>query len=146
MYEQILGFATPLLAAVVAGLAFLVQWKRGLAKSAALAMTLTASVYFIVYPLMLSETGAEGARRSWSFTSAGLAVLAATGIQAGHPLEATIAALDGHLDGHRNSRDLDDRQPRSGYERGVSIPRSVRVRVRHAQRHQRDSFRGGVAA
>ena len=81
LYEQILSFATPLLAAVIAGLAFIVQWKRGLTRSTALAMTLTASVYFVVYPLMLSETGAEGARRSWSFTSAGLAVLAATGIQ-----------------------------------------------------------------
>ena len=81
LYEIILSFMTPLLAAVIAGLSFLVQWKRGLEKSTALAMTITASVYFAVYPMMLSETGAEGARRSWSFTSVGLAVLAATGIQ-----------------------------------------------------------------
>ncbi|GEM_PF-2265628 len=80
-YEIILSFITPVLAAAIAGLAFLVQWKRGLDKSTALAMTLTASVYFLVYPMMLSETGAEGARRSWSFTSVGLAVLAATGLQ-----------------------------------------------------------------
>jgi hypothetical protein len=48
---------------------------------AALAMTLAANVYFAAYPMMLSETGAEGALRSWSFARAGLAVLAATGIQ-----------------------------------------------------------------
>ncbi|MEM7142707.1 MAG: hypothetical protein AAF548_16920 [Actinomycetota bacterium] len=81
LYEMILSFATPVLAAGIAGLSFLVQWKRGLQRTTALAMTITASVYFAVYPMMLSETGAEGARRSWSFTSAGLAVLAATGIQ-----------------------------------------------------------------
>ncbi len=82
LYEQILSFATPVISMLVAGLSLLVQWKRGLKRSTALGITLTAGVYFIVYPMMLSAQGAEGARRSWSFTSAGLAIVAAIGIQA----------------------------------------------------------------
>ncbi len=80
IYEQLISFVVPPLAALLAGISFLVQWRRGLARTAAVAMTLVASLYFLVFPLMLSETGAEGARRSWSFTSLGFSVLVAVGM------------------------------------------------------------------
>lgn len=81
LYEKVLSFATPVLVAAMAAFAWLVQWRRGMKRSSALAMAFVAGVYFVVYPMMLSETGAEGARRSWSFTNVGVAVLIALGVQ-----------------------------------------------------------------
>lgn len=63
-YEQILSFAVPLLSAAVFALSVFVQWLRGFKASAAAAMVLSGIGFYAVYPLMLSETGAEGARRS----------------------------------------------------------------------------------
>lgn len=74
-YEQLLSFATPFLSAGVFGLAVLAQIKRGLKATGAFAMAIAGAGYFAVFPLMLSEAGAEGARRSWSFTNAGVAVV-----------------------------------------------------------------------
>ncbi len=76
-YEQILSFAVPLLSAAVFALSVFVQWLRGFKASAAAAMALSGIGFYAVYPLMLSETGAEGARRSWSFTNIGVAVIIA---------------------------------------------------------------------
>jgi hypothetical protein len=79
-YEQILGFVATGLILVLVGVGFLAQWRRGMRGSLAWGMVLVAAVYFGAYPLILSASGASGARRSWSFTNVGVATVIALGL------------------------------------------------------------------
>ena len=82
LYEIIMGFVSILILPMLALFSGIVQLKRALLDRAIIfAMTLFAAAYFVVYPLMLSVEGAEIARRSWSFTSIGLAVMIGSGFQ-----------------------------------------------------------------
>lgn len=82
MYEIIMGFVSILILPLLALFSGIVQLKKALLDRAIIfAMTLFAAAYFVVYPLMLSVEGAEIARRSWSFTSIGLAVMIGSGFQ-----------------------------------------------------------------
>jgi hypothetical protein len=78
-YEQLLGFAASGLVLVLVGVGVLAQWKRGWRGSLAWGMVGVAAVYFLAYPLILSASGASGARRSWSFTMVGVATVIALG-------------------------------------------------------------------
>jgi hypothetical protein len=80
LYEQLLGFAATGGIAVLTGLAFLAQRRRGMRGSLAWGMALVALVYFLAYPMILSSTGASGARRSWSFTNVGVSIVIALGM------------------------------------------------------------------
>jgi hypothetical protein len=80
VYEQLLGFAATGLILLLVGFGFLAQWRRGMKGSLAWGMVGVAAVYFLAYPLILSATGASGARRSWSFTNVGVATVIAIGL------------------------------------------------------------------
>lgn len=79
-YEQILGFVATGLILGLTGLGVLAQRKRGMRGSLAWGMVIVAGVYFGAYPMILSASGASGARRSWSFTNVGVATVIALGL------------------------------------------------------------------
>jgi hypothetical protein len=79
-YEQIIGFVSIAVILGLVGLGLLAQWRRGMKGSLAWGMALVALVYFLAFPLILSASGASGARRSWSFTNVGVATVVALGL------------------------------------------------------------------
>ena len=82
MYEKLLAFASPVLLAGAFGVSTMVLLVRRTRSPTMLGLLLTGGMYFAVFPMMLSETGAEGARRSWSFSNLGVAVILSLGIGA----------------------------------------------------------------
>ena len=76
-YELALGYLTPLILLVVTGWALVALRRRLLGNVTIAAMSIFSMAYFAVFPLMFSESGAEIARRTWSFTSLGIAILIA---------------------------------------------------------------------
>jgi hypothetical protein len=80
-YERIAAFAAPAIAGVGAAVAiWLLLQRRRCHPSAALGLYGLGLLYFASLPLMLTQGGNEAARRSWSFSYVGLAVLLAPSI------------------------------------------------------------------
>jgi len=77
-YERVLGFVAPAIIGLVvlrhfvASRAFTRDYRRGMA----LPMSLVATMYLLSVPLVITEAGAESARRSWAFTYLGVAMVA----------------------------------------------------------------------
>ena len=77
IYEQYSSFVTPPL---IAGLGFLgwLKARKSLGSSGGLgAIVCMAGIYVAVFPMFLSATGNEGARRSWAFTNFFISILIA---------------------------------------------------------------------
>jgi hypothetical protein len=79
IYERALGYAAPLvlLVLLIATVRMTNVFRGWPARRTAIALAAFGSLYFVSLPFILSTRGAEGARRSWVFTLAALAVLLA---------------------------------------------------------------------
>ena len=80
LYEIYLGLAAPLILMMLGVYSFLKVRKEAFRSTGLLTMVILSTFYFAVFPLIFSQSGAEIARRTWSFTSIGLAVLLAYGL------------------------------------------------------------------
>ncbi|MGX6603078.1 hypothetical protein ACWKSP_13195 [Micromonosporaceae bacterium Da 78-11] len=80
-WERAAAFAAPVVALVaMAAAAYRMRRRRAgdpVARSAALAMLVLGAFYFPAALLILTPSGAEGARRSWAFSYLGIAVVVA---------------------------------------------------------------------
>jgi hypothetical protein len=85
-YEQKAAFAAPACALVAMAAATLRLWRQRdpdpVARSAALAMLVLGACYFPAALLILTPSGAEGARRSWAFSYLGIALVVAPAVVA----------------------------------------------------------------
>lgn len=85
-YERLCAFLSPPLAAVAAAGGLWTRRRAACARVPSLsverALVLFGLLYFPAVPFILTQSGNEGARRSWSFTYLGLAVLVAPAIVA----------------------------------------------------------------
>jgi hypothetical protein len=89
-YERLAAFVTPVALALGALGGMRLLWRhRGQAPPAWLALGLFGLLYFAAVPLMLTQTGSEGARRSWAYSYLGLSLLIAPF------LAATLAGAGG---------------------------------------------------
>jgi hypothetical protein len=79
-YEQRAAFLTPALAGFAALFGLIALRGRLRASSGAAGIVLIGLTYFPSIPFILTQAGAEGARRSWAFTSVGLSVVVAAGL------------------------------------------------------------------
>lgn len=77
IYEQVMAWATPLLVAMAAAGSWWHARTRKTLTASTLALYAFGMAYFLSVPLVLTASGAEGARRSWAFSYLGLAVLIA---------------------------------------------------------------------
>jgi len=83
VYEKWATFATPVLLFAGSCLGIWGLWRnrrRAPPSSARLGLALFGLLYFLSVPLMLTQSGSEGARRTWTFTYLGLAVLIAPAV------------------------------------------------------------------
>ena len=80
--EQMLSFAVPVICGLCFGAAALRIWVRRRWTPAVVVIGAVGALFFAVFPMMLSASGAEGARRSWSFTNLGVAVVIAVAVVA----------------------------------------------------------------
>jgi hypothetical protein len=80
-YEKWLAFAAPAVAGVLAliGLKEIIKWEHR--KPALTGLVAFGVLYFPSVPFVLTQGGAEGARRSWAFTYIGVALLIAVGLK-----------------------------------------------------------------
>ena len=81
-WEQYAAFAAPCFAALATAGAAVLWWQRRattepVTKAASAAMLLIGALYFPATLLILTPSGAEGARRSWAFSYLGIAVATA---------------------------------------------------------------------
>ena len=79
-YERRAAFLTPALAGFASLFGLISLRGRLRVSSGAAGIALVGLTYFPSIPFILTSAGAEGARRSWAFTSVGLAVLVAAGL------------------------------------------------------------------
>ena len=82
VYEQRAGFLAPVFAFALAATGIWAIRRRLLQDAALLGMALFGALYFVSLPFILTAGGAEGARRSWAFTSLGLCLAVAVGLVA----------------------------------------------------------------
>jgi hypothetical protein len=80
-YEKWLAFAAPAVAGLLAliGLKEILKWEHR--KPALTGLVAFGVLYFPSVPFVLTQGGAEGARRSWAFTYIGVALLVAVGLK-----------------------------------------------------------------
>ena len=80
-YERMAAYLAPVIAFSLAAIG---AWgiRRRLLQGgpAMLGLAAFGAVYFLSLPFILTQSGSEGARRSWAFTSLGLALLVAAGL------------------------------------------------------------------
>lgn len=74
-YEHDFAFVAPVVAAAIAVLSLPVLRRRIFRSSLLLALAVVGFMYFPSVPFILTQAGAEGARRSWAFTYVGLAIV-----------------------------------------------------------------------
>jgi hypothetical protein len=79
-YERRAAFLTPALAGFAALFGLIALRGRLRTSSGAAGIALIGLTYFPSIPFILTQAGAEGARRSWAFTSVGLSILVAAGL------------------------------------------------------------------
>ena len=85
VYERVCAYLTPIVALAGAAAGLWLLWRRGWWNrytAAGRAIALYGLLYFPSLPLLLTRSGNEGARRSWSFTYVGLSLLVAPAIPA----------------------------------------------------------------
>lgn len=76
-YERLAAFGTPVLLALAAAGAWVHAVARRTLTPTTTALYAFGMLYFVSVPLILTASGAEGARRSWAFSYLGLALLVA---------------------------------------------------------------------
>jgi hypothetical protein len=81
-YEQKAAYLAPTFAFLLAVTGLWALRRRLFQDAALLGLTAFGAVYFVSLPFILTQSGAEGARRSWAFTSLGLCLLVAVGLAA----------------------------------------------------------------
>ena len=149
VYEQRAGFVAPVFAFALAATGIWAIRRRLLQDAALLGMALFGALYFISLPFILTAGGAEGARRSWAFTSLGLCLAMAVGLVAaadwarrrkwGGSRVAFVSVLAGAV------AIIAIGNVASGISVAVPLPRLVLVRLRRAHRFGGDA-RGGRLA
>jgi len=85
VYERVCAYLAPVVALAGATAGLWLLWRRGWWNRytvAGRAIALYGLLYFPSLPLLLTQSGNEGARRSWSFTYVGLSLLVAPAIPA----------------------------------------------------------------
>ncbi len=85
VYERVCAYLAPVAALAGAAVGLWLLWQRGWWNRytvAGRAIALYGLLYFPSLPLLLTQSGNEGARRSWSFTYVGLSLLVAPAIPA----------------------------------------------------------------
>jgi hypothetical protein len=80
LWERASALASPVLLFALAMFVLYRVRKRRQQSATAITLTLLGLCYFPSIPFILSASGAEGARRSWAFSYAGLAFLVAPGV------------------------------------------------------------------
>jgi hypothetical protein len=81
-YERVFAFVAPALAGVLAVVALAVLRRGRDVRPMLTGMIAYGLVYFPSVPFILSQSGAEGARRSWAFLYLGVSLLVAVGVLA----------------------------------------------------------------
>jgi hypothetical protein len=79
MYEQLLSFGVPVIAAGLAVLGVKSRKRVRTMRTGLLAITLFSGMYFAAFPMMMTPSGNEGGRRSWAFSSVAVSVVMGLG-------------------------------------------------------------------
>lgn len=78
IYQRYATYLVPICLALCAGLGLVLVWRnRRQVKAIFVALALFGLLYFASLPLMLTQIGVEGARRTWAYSQIGLCVLIA---------------------------------------------------------------------
>jgi Family of unknown function (DUF6541) len=81
-YERTAAYLSPVIAFVLAASGLWALRRRLLIDPVVLGLAAFGVLFFVSLPFILTQGGAEGARRSWAFTSLGLCLLVAAGLAA----------------------------------------------------------------